>query len=61
MAYMRFNIRDEAAKVARGRKSKVDAGVLLSLIADEYLRLSESDDLEWMERLYKLDDPRVSV
>jgi hypothetical protein len=64
MAFQKFNIVTELKKVSRGRKSKVDPGVLLRLIADDYLDYLEGagthpgDSGDFLERLYGLEDPR---
>jgi hypothetical protein len=36
MKYVRFNVNDELEKVANGKKTKVDVGLLLYIATDKY-------------------------
>lgn len=70
MSFLKFDVDVELRKVARGRKSKVEPIVLLSLIAGNYLALTgaeaarRDDSLAFLERLYGLESverPAISL
>lgn len=59
MAYVKFNINRELRKFLKGGKTKVDPASLLFAIGDRHLdMLQDRADADWLEQLYRLEDPR---
>jgi hypothetical protein len=66
MSYVKFDVTAEIRKALKGKKTAVGLSTLFHVIAPNYLRMladleieaAEQKDIDELERVFRLEDPR---